>query len=86
MGVELRPNVHYTAELNDRIGFVLGIRTDERDRASFLIEEADGTNSVLPAGRETTLTSYRTIGEAWEAAGFDAEIETTDLDGVVFEQ
>ena len=73
MAVDLRPNLHYTAELNGRVGFIIAVKTDEKDRASYLVEMADGSNTVMPAGRETILTSHRTVGEAWEEAGFESD-------------
>lgn len=73
MGVELRPNLHYTAEMGDRIGIVIAVRTDEKDRAAYVIEDADGHNSVLPTGKDTTLSGYRSIEDAWEAAGFEMD-------------
>ena len=64
MGVDLRPNLHYTAELDDRIGIVIAVRTDERDRASYVIEEVEGKNSILPTGKDTTLSSFSSFEDA----------------------
>lgn len=75
MGVELRPNVHYTAEMGERIGIIIAVRTDEKDKTAYVIEEANGRNSVLPVGKDTSLSAYGSLEEAQEAAGFEIEFE-----------
>lgn len=75
MGVELRPNVHYTAEMGERIGIIIAVRTDEKDKTAYVIEEANGRNSVLPVGKDTSLSAYGTLEEAQVAAGYEFEDE-----------
>lgn len=77
MAIELRPNLHYVAANDERIGVVVCIRTDEKDRAAYVIEEHDGTNSVLPASKTTTLSVFSNLEEAQDFAyGPDPEADS----------
>lgn len=76
MAIELRPNLHYVAANEERIGVVVCVRTDESERAAYVIEDEDGNNTVLPASKTTTLSVFATLDEAQEYAYGPAESET----------
>lgn len=68
MAIELRPNLHYVAANAERIGVVVCIRTDREDLAAYVIEDAEGNNSVLPASKTTTLNVFGSLEDAQDYA------------------
>lgn len=76
MAIELRPNLHYVAANDERIGVVVCVRTDESERAAYVIEDTDGNNTVLPASKTTTLSVFATLEEAQDFAYGEPESES----------